>query len=464
MVRIITQSFKNRNYGLQNKSTYNLKEEVMNRGAFLTRNAKFLAWVIFFIFFIENGTLGLIPRQFYYLYRNVRISDILMYAVIIYSLFNIKEYWDLYSSRAFIIVKIFLTYIILQFIGSAIVYDYNNVIEFFFRLKGVWFSFLVFPYMLLLKRKALPYLIKIVFPFAVISNILYIISSVTGVAMMPDISVVKLKLPGGIEVSRVFGGTFFGEIFFLGFIYLWITKKFKLYQLFFVILFIVPHILAFGRAAWIFFIFTIVLIYFWNLLKNKNIKVLIRQVALTIILVASLIYGLREFVPQSDTLAEALGSRLEQGQENVEYKEGTYGTRLLNIAALTNLWLDNNILVGIGMHPMWVIKPETAEESIYAWGFSDIRWAGVLAAYGLIGFILAIVFQIYYMVISLKILKHNVKNDLLIFFILVFLSQLLFDSFINYTYYLTTIGLLGISSSTCLFLTALIYKHEHPEK
>ena len=40
------------------------------------------------------------------------------------------------------------------------------------------------------------------------------------------------------------------------------------------------------------------------------------------------------------------------------------------------------------MHPLWVIKPETVEEYSYTWGFSDVGWASVLAAYGLVGFIL----------------------------------------------------------------------------
>lgn len=39
--------------------------EILEEKNYLTLNAKLLAWGIFLIFFIENGTLGLIPKQFY---------------------------------------------------------------------------------------------------------------------------------------------------------------------------------------------------------------------------------------------------------------------------------------------------------------------------------------------------------------------------------------------------------------
>src|SRR5205814_7430741 len=66
-------------------------------------NAKLLAWGIFLIFFIENGTIGLLPKQAYFVYRNVRISDLLLYFLAVYSLFNTKEFAELYKSRNLII-------------------------------------------------------------------------------------------------------------------------------------------------------------------------------------------------------------------------------------------------------------------------------------------------------------------------------------------------------------------------
>ena len=436
--------------------------EALQRSNFLTQNAKILAWGLFLFFFIENGTLGLVPRQFYFVYRNMRISDFLLYGLTLYSFYNIKEFLPLYKSKAFLLPKLLLTYFIFQFIFSFLKYDYN-LFEFFFRLKGLWMCFLVFPFLLLLKRNGLGYLIKLMLPVAVVSNILYIMSAVTGTAFLPDIGIAEQSLPGGLKVFRVYGGTFYGELFFLGFIYTWMTKKFRVYQLFLAVLFIVPHILAFGRSAWIYFSFTVVVMLVWYALKQKEFRAVLRQIIIVVILGTGLIYGFVKFVPQSDYLISAIDARVSQGQEDLKYKEGTYGSRLANIAAMLTYWESNNIFIGIGMHPLWVVSPVTAEESIYAWGFSDVGWASVLVAYGLVGFILAILFQVYYFVTSIKIVKNTTKYDLLVFLILVFISKLFYDSVINYSYMGLTVGLWGFWS-TSISIAALVYKYEYPEE
>lgn len=444
---------------LPRKKTF--AEELESKN-FLPANAKILAWGIFLIFFIENGTLGLIPRNFYFVYRNMRISDFLIYGLTIYSLFNAKEYADLYRSKSLVLIKAILLFFFAQFIVSTILYQ-QNFFEYFFRLKGVWSSLLIFPYLLLLKRKAFHYLVKIILPVAVVANILYIISALTGVALMPDIGVEKANIPGGYKVYRVFGGTFFGEFFFLGFVYQWITDKFRLYQLPLALLFITPHILAFGRSAWVSITFTILLIFLWNFLKNREFKIIFRQVLILIALVIVTVYSFMKYVPQSDYLTDAISARIEQGQNDIEYKTGTYGTRLANIEALLYLWQSTNIVFGIGMHPMWVIKAETVEENIYAWGFSDVRWASILAAYGLSGFILAIIFQLYYGINSIKLLIKTRSKSIFSFFIILLLSMLLFDTIINYSYNLTSMGLWGFSSMLTFYVAVFIYKYEYPD-
>ncbi|NOS83775.1 MAG: hypothetical protein HOP31_01440 [Ignavibacteria bacterium] len=422
-------------------------------------NAKLLAWGIFLIFFIENGTLGLIPKQFYFVYRNMRISDFLLYGLTAYSLFNVKEYPRYYNSKALLLPKLLLLYFLFQFAISSIKYDYN-FIELFFRLKNLWLCFLVFPFLLLIKRKGLGYLIKIMLPVAIVSNFLYILSAVTGIAFLPDVGISEQSLPGGLKVFRVYGGTFYGELFFLGFIYQWMTKKFRVYQLFLAILFIVPHILAFGRAAWIYFTLTIILILVWYAIKKREFRMAFRQIVIISILLGALFYAFTQFIPQSDYLFDAIEARVSQGQDDFKFQEGTYGTRIANIGALLSLWQNGNIFIGIGMHPLWVLKPETVEESIYAWGFSDVGWASVLTAYGLVGFIMAVLFQVYYFIISLKILKQSVYNDLLVFFVIVFLSRLIFDSFVNYSYAGLSVGLMGFYSSA-FYIAALVFKFEN---
>src|SRR5262245_32525899 len=99
--------------------------EIMQSRNVLPLKAKLLAWGIFLVFFIENGTLGLIPKNLYFLYRNIRISDFLMYGLTIYSLFKVKEYAELYRSKTMILTKIILLYLCAQFIISTISYQQN---------------------------------------------------------------------------------------------------------------------------------------------------------------------------------------------------------------------------------------------------------------------------------------------------------------------------------------------------
>ncbi len=301
-------------------------EKFIQTDVVLSLKAKMLAVAIFLYFFIENGTIGLFPPSSYIIYRTIRISDFILYALVIYSFFCIKEYISLFRSRSFLIIKLLLSYIIFQFVISAISYKFN-VVEYFFRLKGVWSSFLVFPYLLLFQRNGIGFLFRLIFPVAVVSSILYILTALTGTAFLPDVMIITQILPGDLEVYRVYGGTFFGESFLMGFIYLWITKRFKLYQLFFVVLFMLPHILAFGRGAWVRFVFSILLLFFLNSIKHKNFKTLFRQAAILAVLCGALTFSFIKFIPDSDYYLDALSARILQGQEDVEYNEGTYGER-----------------------------------------------------------------------------------------------------------------------------------------
>ncbi len=197
----------------------------------------------------------------------------------------------------------------------------------------------------------------------------------------------------------------------------------------------------------------------WNIFKKKDFKIILRQVFIFSFLGISLIYAFMTFIPQSDYMLEALNARVVQGQEDYEHSEGTYGTRLTSISRLVELWKNNNVFLGIGMHPMWVIKPLTVEESLYTWGFSDVGWASVLVAYGAVGFLMAVIFQINYFVISFKILKNNRNIDIPLFFVLIMFSFLFFDSVIDYSVALFRFGLWGFVSSYYL-IAMTVYKYE----
>lgn len=419
-----------------------------------------VALAIFLYFFIESGTLGLLPEKWYMIHRNVRISDLILYALIGYSIFSFREYYHLFKSRSFLITKVLLFYLLFEFVISAIEYKFF-IPEYIFRLKGLWSSFLVLPYMLLYKRGGFGFLIKLIFPVAIISNVLYILTAITGIAFLPDVSVMTQTLPGDITVYRVFGGTFFGEFFFMGFLYMWITRKFRWWQLFLVVLFIMPQVLAFGRTSWAFFIFCILAFVVINALRKRAFKVLIRQALVFALLGVTFVFCFIKFIPESDYYADAVVARLTQGRDDVQYSEGSYGTRILfQNAALVKLWMNSNWLIGVGMHPMWVVRAESYEEQVYYNAFCDVTWPATLAAYGLIGFVLSIIFQFYYIITTWKIIKRTREINLQTYFLTYVFAKLLFDTFVNYTYTFISFGLWGLFPVMNFFVAVIVYNYE----
>ena len=446
------------------KSTALYSENFLKEELFTNLRTRFLAIAIFLYYFIESGTIGIVPEKAYVLYRNIRISDVILYGLIIYSFFNYREFKDLFKSRSFLIAKLILFYILFEFAVSAVRYGFNPI-EYFLRLKGIWASFLVFPFMLLIKRNGMGFLIKIIFPVSLLSNFLYILTALTGIPFLPDVSIITQRLPGGIEVFRVFGGTFFGEVFYLGIIYYWITKRFRLWQMILIFIFIIPHILAFGRLAWVNAAFTITLMITMNSLNKRSFKILFRQAVIIIIMAICLMVSFMKVIPESDFYFDALNARLFQGQEDIKYGEGTYGTRIiLQNDALINLWMNNDILLGIGMHPMWVVKPESREEAVYYSAFCDVTWPSVLAAYGLIGFLLACILQVYYGLLSFKLLKRNKEINLYSLMLTFLLAKLIFDSTIGFSYILLSTGLWGLMLSMNIYVPILVYVYEEQRK
>lgn len=439
-------------------------ESLFKENLVINLRARVLAIVIFLYYFIQNGTMGLVPEKYYMVYRNMRISDFLLYGLIIYSLIHLKEYKTLFKSKPFLIVKIYLLYLLFEFGVSYLRYDFNPI-EYFFRLKGIWSSFLVFPFMLLVSRNGFPFLIKIIFPVAIISNILYIITALTGIPFLPDVSIIKQQLPGNIEVFRVYGGTFFGELFFLGIIYFWITKRFKAWQMGLVVIFIIPHILAFGRMAWVSFVFTILMMILVNSLSKRNYQLLLRQAILLIIMGISITFAFIKFIPESDFYIDALNARIFQGSEDVQHDEGTYGTRVVSQnGACIALWMNSNIFLGIGFHPMWVVAPSTREETLIYSAFSDVAWPSVLAAYGLIGFVLSLIIQFYYMFLSFKIIKRSPNVNLYTFIIILLFSKLVFDSTIGFSFVFLSTGLWGFFTGLNIYIPVFIYMYEEYRK
>lgn len=70
----------------KDRSLFTYSEMAFNREIYASLRARVLALVLFLYYFVENGTLGLLPEKYYFLYRNVRISDLILYVLIVYSL------------------------------------------------------------------------------------------------------------------------------------------------------------------------------------------------------------------------------------------------------------------------------------------------------------------------------------------------------------------------------------------
>jgi len=232
-----------------------------------------------------------------------------------------------------------------------------------------------------------------------------------------------------------------------------------------VALFVIPHVLAFGRLAWVGFVFTILLMILLNSLNKRNYHLLLRQAVILIIMGVSLTYAFIKFIPESDFYVEALNARIFQGQEDVKHNEGTYGTRvIMQNNALVSLWLNSDIFLGVGMHPLWVVGPESKEEIIYYGAFCDVTWPGVLAAYGLIGFAIALVIQFYYMFITFKIVRNTKQVTIYTFMLTLLLAKLLFDVTVGFSYVFLSTGLWGLFYMLNIYVPVLVYTYEDYKK
>ena len=83
---------------IKNRKSFFYSETVKSRELYLSSRAWFLAFAIFVYHFVQSGTLGIFPEKWYLYYRSIRLSDLLLYALVIYSFINIKEYIELLSS------------------------------------------------------------------------------------------------------------------------------------------------------------------------------------------------------------------------------------------------------------------------------------------------------------------------------------------------------------------------------
>jgi hypothetical protein len=189
--------------------------------------------------------------------------------------------------------------------------------------------------------------------------------------------------------------------------------------------------------------------------------VFFRQAAIVILLLGALVFSFIKFIPESDFYIEALGARFLQGKEDVRYNEGTYGERGIQNNVLVKLWLNNNPIIGVGMHPMWVYRPESLEEARYYAAFSDVYWPSVLAAYGAIGLLLAVIFQFYYLRKSYKLIMKSNKTDVYIFLLTFLFSKLLFDTTFGFWNIFTSVGLMGLGAILSFGIANFVYCYEY---
>jgi hypothetical protein len=202
-----------------------------------------------------------------------------------------------------------------------------------------------------------------------------------------------------------------------------------------------------------------------NSLNKRNYHLLLRQAVILIITGASIIFAFIKFIPESDFYITALNARIFQGQEDLQYGEGTYGTRvIMQNASLIDLWLKSDVLIGVGMHPMWVVGPDSQEEMICYGAFCDVTWPGVLAAYGIIGFAIALFIQFYYMILCFKLIKKSKENSIYIFLITLMLAKLIFDCTVGFSYVFLSTGLWGFFYMLNIYIPVLVHSYEEDRK
>jgi hypothetical protein len=179
----------------------------------------------------------------------------------------------------------------------------------------------------------------------------------------------------------------------------------------------------------------------------------------------SISYAFIKFIPESDFYLDALNARVFQGQEDVKHDEGTYGTRvIMQNNALVYLWMNSDIFLGIGFHPMWVLGPESREEAIIYGAFCDVAWPSVLAAYGAVGFLITLIIQFYYMFLAFKIIRHSPQVNLYTYIILLLFTKLVFDSTIGFSYVFISTGLWGFFTGLNIYVPVLVYMYEDYKK
>ena len=167
-------------------------------------------------------------------------------------------------------------------------------------------------------------------------------------------------------------------------------------------------------------------------------------------------------MPDTEHYFDAIKSRVFQGNDDIKYSEGTYGTRtIFQNDALLRLWYNSDKILGVGMNPMWVYRPDSFEEQVYYNAFCDVVWTGVLAAYGIIGFLLALLFQVYYIRTTYKIIKKTRENNLEMFFMVIILSKMLFDTLISFSYVFFSVGLWGLYETLAFYVAVIVFTYEH---
>jgi hypothetical protein len=100
--------------------------------------------------------------------------------------------------------------------------------------------------------------------------------------------------------------------------------------------------------TWAAFAFTIFIMILLNTLHKRNFRILFKQAFVIIVLTLTVIISFVKFIPESDFYIDAIKARLRQGQDDVKYSEGTYGTRVITQnSALIKLWRENDIILGV---------------------------------------------------------------------------------------------------------------------
>jgi O-antigen ligase len=162
---------------------------------------------------------------------------------------------------------------------------------------------------------------------------------------------------------------------------------------------IVPILIGFARSQWLAVVLTILITALVVSKKNDfNIKNIVRNIFFALVFIMLIYFIIRNVLPESFILA--LSVRFLRFFSDIEYGQGTFGSRLFTIGKSISLWLQS---------PLWGHGPAYAA-IINMPELSDVGFTFVLVTIGLVGFLLLMILSLTVVTFGYRIIKLGIQE------------------------------------------------------